>query len=204
MSLFRSLYTKYEQETEIYAQSIRPWPAIYRDRLPVFDINTYALQIRIENQHAKSMSLKQLATLPMFNESRRITSKAGWTYYGHWKGITFHTLFSLFTTPHLYPWVRLETLNGNNYVLERQALLNYRILIEGEGQPFSTLNGGPLWAHCFDYYLEYSIPHIKNIILMQGEHEYFHPNLDIGFTLEEARVHPGRYYDIHHEKITNL
>lgn len=203
MTLFRSLYTRYEEE-EHQAVTLRPWPATYRFGLPHVDLSQYTLQVRIENQLAKSINAKQLAALPSFTESRRMTSKAGWTYYGQWKGITFQTLFSLFSTPHLYPWVRIETLTDQYAVIERQKLMNYRLLMESEGEPLSTLYGGPLLLHCFDYYMEYSIPHIKSIILMQGEHEYHHPSAAIGFTPENARVEPGRYYDIHHERITTL
>ncbi len=203
MTLFRSLQTRYEQK-EAFTKSTFPWPAIYRDPLPHIEPSQYALQIRIENQLPKSMPLKQLATLPSFNESRRITSKSGWTYYGHWKGLTFQTLFNLFSTPHLYPWVRIESLNGQHYLIDRKNLMNYRVITESDGNPLSVLYGGPLWVHCFDYYVEYGIPNVKSIVLLQGEHEYYHPNEALGFRLDQARVMPGSYYAIHHEKIATL
>jgi hypothetical protein len=204
MSLFRSLYTRYEQEEEIHAGSIRPWPATYREPLPAFDLSQYSLLVRIENQIPKSINWKQLHALPSFTENRRLTSKAGWTYYGQWKGVSFQTLFSLFSTPNLYPWVRLESLNGEHALIERTALLNYRVLFECDGEALTTIYGGPLMVHNFDHYLEYSIPHLKSIILLQGEHQPYHPHTAIGFLPEKARVEHGRYYDIHHERMTTL
>lgn len=204
MSAFRSLYERYATEASQEKPWARPWPATYRDPLPYVKTEDFTLQIRIENQLAKTMNRRQLATLPHFTENRRITSKAGWTYYGQWKGITFQTFFSLFSTPNLYPWVRLELLDGQQVVIERTALLNYRALLECDGEDLSVLYGGPVWIHCFDYYVEYSIPHVKSIILMQGDHHYSHPHEKLGYTLDKARVEPGDYYAIHHEKIVHL
>ncbi len=204
MSLFRSLNTRFEQSTELQPERLRPWPAIYRQPLPHLNINEYSLQLRIENQLPKVMNQKQLTSLPMFNESRRITSKAGWTYYGQWRGLTFQTLFSLFSTPHLYPWVRIEGLNGEHYIIDYPSLMNYRIIMEGEGEPLSLLYGGPIWIHNFDFYVEYGIPYVKSIILMQGEHAYNHPSEALGFKREEARVLPGQYYGMHHERMITL
>jgi hypothetical protein len=202
---FHSLYTRFDQEATPEApQTLRLWPAIYREPLPAFNLADYRLQIRIENQIPKLMSMAQLATLPSFTENRRLTSKAGWTYYGQWKGVTFQTLFSLFSTPNLYPWVRLETLTGQHAILERMAILNCRLLTAGDGEPFSTLYGGPLWVHCFDHYIEYAIPHLKSIVLLQGTHQVVHPAEALGFSLAEARVMPGTYYDIHRERIATL
>jgi hypothetical protein len=82
--------------------------------------------------------------------------------------------------------------------------MNYRILTDCNSEPLTKVYGGPLWVHNFDYYVEYSFPHLKSITLMQGDHEYTHPNVKIGFNLENARVGPGRYYDVYHERITTL
>lgn len=204
MSLFRSLQTRYEQELELQAYSNRPWPATYREPMPEINLNSYTLQIRIENQLPKTIGLKQLASLPTFTEIRSIYSKAGWTYQGSWKGVTFQTLLSLFSTPHLYPWVRLESVTDKVYVIERRALLSYRIAMECDGQPLSVAYGGPLWAHCFDHYIEYSIPYLKSITLLQGEHSPCHPAETIGFRLDQAQVESGDYYAIHQEQIVRF
>jgi hypothetical protein len=204
MSRFHSLYTKYENEVALQSYSQRPFPALYREPVPSFNIENYTLQVRIENQLAKTVGLKQLSTLPAFKETRNIYSKAGWTYQGVWKGLSFQTLFSLFSTPQLYPWVRLETVTGDVCVLERKELLNYRIVTECDNQPLNIAYGGPLWVHCFDYYLEYAIPHVKSIILLQGEHQYQHPMEPLGFTLDQAPVASGEYYAIHQEQIIHV
>ncbi len=202
MSHFRSLQV--QAEDPVAQPQVHPWPAFYRDFLPTSSREEAGLEIRIENQLPKVMDYKQLASLPSFRESRRIVSKAGWMYYGQWKGITFQTLFTMFSNPHLYPWVCLESLNGSRTMIERGALMNYRLLLECDGQALSPLYGGPIWLHCFDYYVEYAFPHVCRIVLMQGEHEYTHPSQAIGFTLEQARVVPGTYYAIHHQRITTL
>jgi DMSO/TMAO reductase YedYZ molybdopterin-dependent catalytic subunit len=204
MSLFRSLQTEYEQDAEHPSKTLRSWPATYRDTVPAVNFSDFTFQIRIEGQLAKFINLKQLAALPSFTENRRITSKAGWTYYGQWKGIAFQTFMSLFSTPHLYPWVRLETLDDTQYMIERKNLMNYRVLLECDGEPLTPLYGGPLWMHCFDYYLEYSIPHLKSVVLTDGSYESTPPQAKNGFTMDKARIEPGRYYDIHHERITTL
>ncbi len=204
MSLFRSLYLREEKEKELQSFSERPWPSIFRDSLPTQPMSHYSLLVKIESQLPKSIDMKQLFTMPSFNENRRITSKAGWTYYGHWKGITFQTLFSLFANAQIYPWVRMESMTGLSYVINRQDLMNYRIVTECDGKPLSSLYGGPLWIHNFDYYIEYSIPHVKTITLMQHEAGPSHPMEKLGFDLSHARVEHGKYYDIHHEKIATL
>ncbi len=200
MTAFHSLYQQEQDDTE----ALRPWPAVFREAVPPFDRRTFALQIRIENQLPKLVSESQLQALPSFTENRRITSRAGWTFYGQFKGTSFHTLLSLFSTPHLYPWARLESMNGQHSVMERKDLLNYRIVTEYNGQPLSTLYGGPLWVISFEEYIEYSIPHLKSIVLMQGEHTPYYPNDALGFKHEDAKLKPGRYYDIHHERMVTV
>jgi len=204
MSQFRSLYLKQTQTAEHLGEKSRPWPATYSQGLPKLQTGEYSMQVRCENQLPRGMTLKQLSTLPGFTESRRVSSQAGWTYYGQWKGVSFQTLFNLFATTHLYPWVRLETMNNEEILIERSQLMNYRLVLECDGEPLSPLYGGPVWIHNFDYYVEYSLAHIKNIILIQGEHEYRHPHQKLGYDLQDARVKPGQYYAIHHEKIASL
>ncbi len=203
MSRFRSLYTRYEQEEERLGGLVRPWPATYRERLPHPSLDDFTLHVGIENQHAKAMTLKQIAALPSFNENRRITSRAGWSYYGHWRGVTFHTLMNLFSNPQFYPWVRLESANGEYFIIDRQALMQYRVVLDCDGAPLSTLYGGPIWVHNFDYYTEYAMPHIQSVTLLQGTHRYHHPNQALGFDPADARVHHGEVYDIHLEKVTH-
>ena len=204
MSLFRSLHVRYEEADTLADSELRPWPAVYRDKLAHISLDDFALQIRIENQLPKTMGVKQLAALPSFTENRRISSRAGWTYYGQWKGLTFQTLFALFATPNLYPWVRLETATGEEAILDRSAVMNYRLVLAGDGQPLSPLYGGPVWAHHFDEYVEYSLPSLKSITLMKGDFEPKHPAWTLGFMPEQAHVAPGTYYDMHRQRITTL
>jgi len=202
MTRFRSLYTRLEHETQTQGETLPPWPAIYRDGLP--PLPSEALQIKIENQLPKVLTSAQLGALPMFNENRRITSRAGWTYYGHWKGVLFQTLFTMFANPAMYPWVRIESANGQHAILDRSSLANWRLITHANNEPLNTLYGGPVWMHNFDYTVEYAIPHVSKIVLMQGDYEAKHPAQAWGFNLDDARVAPGRYYDLHLERITAL
>lgn len=197
MSRFHSLYTRYEQETAMQSASGLQWPAVYR--LPVHGVPSEEspLVLRSENQMPKSMSLRQLTMLPFVTETLTVYSKAGWAYAGQWKGISFQTLLNLFSTPNLYPWVRIESFNGESYVMERNRLMNYRLVLECDGKPLTPLYGGPYWMHHFKNYIEYGIPHIKSIILLQGEHEISQPMARFGFSLDEALVAPGNYQALH-------
>lgn len=201
MTLFRSLYTRYEKESDLQSEQIPPWPAVYRRAIPDINLNNFSFQVRIENQLPKVMTVKQLLLLPTFNEAKNIYSKAGWMYQGRWSGLTFQTLFNLFSTPNLYPWVRLESLDNQIAVIERQALMNYRLVADCDGQPLSPLYGGPLWVQHFEQYVEYGFSHLKSVTLLQGEHEYQHPHQALGFPREDAEVSAGEYYAIHKEQI---
>lgn len=204
MTLFHSLNQRYESQEAEAALSQLAWPGVFRDSLPDVTHEDFQFSVGIENQHAKLMQWKQIMTLPAFNESRRITSKAGWTYYGHWKGLTFQTLFSLFSTPALYPWVRLESLTGEVMVVERMNLSNWRIITESEGKLLSPLYGGPLLLHNFDYYMEYSMSNLAKVVLMQGNYEPLYPFAKRGLKLDDARVKPGQYYAVHQEKLSTI
>lgn len=203
MSLFRSLYTQSLGEQE--AQHANPaWPGIYFGALPKTESLKSNLSIRIENQLGKTLTIEQLKTMPITSEARAIYSQAGWMFYGQWQSIPFNTLISLFSNPQLYNWIRFETLTGQVGILDRQALHNAKIIFEAENKPLDPLHGGPFMLHTFENYIEYSIPHIHSIILLQGDHPYQHPSQARGFEPDKAIIQPGEYYAFHQNQIIHL
>ena len=199
MSRFRSLQSPLKSNE---AQEVLAWPALYRDGFVTPRLsNDFVFQIGIEKQLSKTMDMKQLQALPSFLEIRNITSKSGWTYQGKWRGVFTQTLLSLFSTPNLYPWIKLESFTGQHCILDRKSFFNSRLIWECDQQPLPVSYGGPLALHCFDHYIEYAFWQVKRIVLMTGEHEDYHPMQALGFLPEEALIASGEYYALHQQQM---
>ena len=203
--MFSSVYHRYNNQDATSAEKRQAWPGLYRDEVPSCLLEDYQLQVGVEKQTPRLLNLTQLKALPSFNEQRQLVSKTGWAYRGNWKGLTFQTLFSLFSTPHLYEWIRLESLTGDVMVVPRQELVNWRLLYECDGHPLTPLYGGPLWVHHFDFYCEFGFPHLKSMTLLQsGQYEWVHPKANLGYHLEHAKIDAGQYFLIHEERVLPL
>lgn len=204
VSGFRSLNLQYEQEEALQAAQGRPWPATYRESLPNNLPANPTLQIGLANQPAKVVGFRQLATLPFTQESRRIVSKAGWAYDGHWKSLSFQTVLSLLSASPPFPSIAVESWTNQQYVLPGDILANYHILLEENHQPLSTLYGGPIWIVDFNRYIEYGIPHVKSITVLANTASEEHPMQPLGFDLENAKIQPGSYYSINQDTLLQL
>lgn len=206
---FHGLYQRYETESAAASPTAgaTEWPPIYRGRLPHVDPVTFELEVSVENQSARSLSMAQIKALPTFSEVRLIASKFGWAYRGHWHGLTFQTLFSLFSTPHLYRWVKLESTTGEQMVIEREHLSAWRIVYACNDKPLSPLYGGPLWIHCFDHYVEYSFPHLHSMMFLQSnDHKATFPGDPLGYKLDDpmGRIQAGEYFSVHEHRVVSL